>query len=85
MGDLKNPRWMYLKAILFVIGGIISGGLILLGSPEWRTAVLLAVCVWCFARAYYFAFYVIEHYIDDDFRYAGISSAIRYWFRRRDR
>lgn len=83
MGDLQNPRWMYLKAILFVIGGALSAGLIWAESPHWKTAALLVVCVWCFARAYYFAFYVIEHYIDDDFRYAGLSSAVRYWLRRR--
>ncbi len=82
MGDLQNPRWMYLKAILFVIGGVLSAGLIWAESPHWKTAALLAICVWCFARAYYFAFYVIEHYIDGDFRYAGLSSAVRYWLRR---
>ena len=74
---------MYLKAILFVVGGVLSAGLILAESLEWRTAALLAVCVWCFARAYYFAFYVIEHYIDDNFRYAGLSSVLKYWFQRR--
>jgi hypothetical protein len=29
--------------------------------------------IWCFARAYYFAFYVIEHYVDGSYRYAGLG------------
>ena len=47
-------------------------------DPRPRTAVLLAVAVWSFARAYYFAFYVIEHYIDPSYRFAGLVSLLRY-------
>ena len=32
--------------------------------PTLKTAVLLAISVWGFARAYYFAFYVVERYVD---------------------
>jgi hypothetical protein len=41
-------------------------------------AVLLAIAVWCFCRAYYFAFYVIEKYVDPTFRFSGLGSAVRY-------
>jgi predicted carbohydrate-binding protein with CBM5 and CBM33 domain len=35
---------------------------ILLIVPSLRVGALLMIAVWSFARAYYFAFYVIEHY-----------------------
>ena len=41
-----------------------------------RSAILLGLAIWCFCRAYYFAFYVIEHYIDSSYKYAGLWSAI---------
>ena len=44
---------------------------------------VLAVGIWCFCRAYYFAFYVIEHYIDPGYKFAGLSSFVRYLLRRR--
>jgi hypothetical protein len=48
-----------------------SAGL-LLEVPTLRTAVLLSVAIWGFCRAYYFAFYVVEHYIDPGYRFAGL-------------
>ena len=46
--------------------------------------LLLAVSVWCFCRFYYFAFYVIEHYVDSNYRFAGLWSFAGYlWSRRR--
>jgi len=45
--------------------------------------LLLAVAVWCFARSYYFAFYVIERYVDPGYRFAGLGSFVRYLLRRR--
>ena len=78
------PRWIYVKAALFVFGGILAAAGLLLQSPHVQTAVLLAICIWCFARAYYFAFYVIEHYVDREYRFAGLVSAIR-WITSRDR
>ncbi len=85
MPDLVNPRWMYVKAILFLAIGGISASLILLDSPHLRTAALLALCIWAFARAYYFAFYVIEKYIDPSFHFAGLLSVAKYLLRRRKR
>lgn len=79
MGDLRNSRVIYFKGILFLVGGILSGGLLLLESPSVKTLVLLAVCIWCFARCYYFVFYVIEHYVDGEYRFAGVLHFLRYW------
>ncbi len=83
--DLKNPRLLYLKAGLFILGGLLAAGLILLDQPSLRTAALLAAAIWCFARAYYFAFYVVQHYIDPGYRFAGLGSFLRYVLKRRSR
>lgn len=87
MTDISNPKLLYLKAGLFVLGGAMAAGLILLDSPSLRTATLLALSIWCFARAYYFAFYVIEHYVAGEYRYAGLGDFFIWsWkrFRKRD-
>jgi len=78
MADLKDPRLMYLKGILFLGIGLLSSGLILLLSGSWQMAVLLVLAIWSFCRLYYFIFYVIEHYIDGNFKFAGILSFLRY-------
>ena len=41
-------------------------------------ALLLALAIWAFCRAYYFAFYVIEHYIDPGFKFAGLWAMLRH-------
>jgi len=83
MSDLKGPAILYLKAVLLVVAGGIAGGLIVVGDPRPRTALLLAITIWAFARAYYFAFYVIEHYIDPAYRFSGLGSFLCYLLRRR--
>ena len=82
MRDLRHPRLMYLKALLLLLLGALATTLILLEHPSLKVAFLIGVAVWSFARAYYFAFYVIEHYIDPAYRFAGILSAIRHALRR---
>ena len=82
-GDITNPRVLYVKAGLFVLGGTMAAAVILIDRPSWKLALLLALTVWCFARAYYFAFYVIEHYVDPSYRFAGLGSFLRYVLRRR--
>jgi hypothetical protein len=81
--DLKSPRLMYLKASLFVAIGVVSSVLLLLLAPDWRVAVLLVLAVWGFCRAYYFAFYVIEHYVDGEYKFAGLTDFVRWWWNRR--
>ena len=85
MRDLHSGTWMAVKAILFVAIGITAATLILLDSPELKTAALLALIAWSFARAYYFLFYVIEHYIDPTYKFSGLLSVARYLARRRAR
>ncbi len=83
MKDLTNPLWIKLKGILFLLIGIVAVILLFLDSPTWNTAGLIVVAVWSFCRAYYFAFYVIEKYVDPDYRFSGLISFLRYWLRKR--
>jgi hypothetical protein len=48
-----------------------------------KVALLLALTVWGFCRAYYFAFYVIEHYVDPGYRFSGLFSFACYVIRRK--
>lgn len=74
---------MYLKAGLLLLIGISSAALILAESPSLKLALLLAITIWAFSRSYYFAFYVIEHYIDPRFKFSGLGSFLRYLCARR--
>ena len=83
MTDIRSPRLLYIKGALFLGLGILASTLLLMENPSLRTAALLAVAVWAFARAYYFAFYVITCYVDPGYRFAGLLSFLRYLMRRR--
>jgi len=74
---------MWVKAALFLIIGILSSALILAELPELRVLILLVLAIWSFCRAYYFAFYVIERYIDPSFRFSGLVSVLRYLWKKR--
>ncbi len=74
---------MWAKAVLFLIIGIASVSLILIELPEWRIALLLALAIWSFCRVYYFAFYVLERYIDPGFRFSGLFSLARYLWKKK--
>ncbi len=69
---------MWVKVVLFVLIGLAASALILVQVPDWRIALLLALAIWAFCRAYYFCFYVIEKYIDPSFRFSGLWSVLRY-------
>ena len=85
MKDLSNPKWIKLKGLLFVLLGVAAAVLIWLENPTLKMAALLVLVIWCFCRAYYFAFYVIEHYVDPGYKFSGLGSFIAYLFRRKDR
>lgn len=77
--------WILAKGLLFLFLGAVCAGLLIAETPSWRVTVLLAICVWSFCRFYYFAFYVIEHYVDPKFRFSGLWSFLWYLVRRSDR
>jgi uncharacterized membrane-anchored protein len=83
MKNLENPKWMFVKAALLFGIGMLSATLLVIRDPRVSTAVLLALVIWAFSRVYYFAFYVIERYIDPSFRFSGLFSAAKYAVRKR--
>ena len=85
MADLKNPKAIYAKGFLFLFNGVFAATLLILEHPTLKTAALLAIAVFCFARFYYFVFYVIEHYVDGRYKFAGLWSFVVYLFRKREK
>ena len=83
MGDITNPKLIIVKGFLFLLAGLLAALALLLECPTLRAALLLALAVWCFARFYYFAFYVIEHYVDPSYKFAGLGSFVLYLLRRK--
>ncbi|MEQ2008151.1 MAG: hypothetical protein ABMA26_15240 [Limisphaerales bacterium] len=83
MRDLQNPKLIWLKGWLFLLLGIASVVLVFLEAPSLKVALLLALTIWCFCRAYYFAFYVLERYVDSGFKFSGLGSFVAYLLRRK--
>lgn len=83
MEDIKSPRLIWFKGGLFLVLGIGSAALLLIEAPTLSVGLLLAVTVWAFCRAYYFAFYVIERYVDSRYRFSGLVSFARYLLRKK--
>ncbi|HMJ66430.1 MAG TPA: hypothetical protein VK615_13875 [Candidatus Binatia bacterium] len=83
MRDIKNPKIIWVKGIVFLLMGIAASALLVMEAPTLRVAILLAVTIWAFCRAYYFAFYVIERYVDPSYRFSGLISFVAYTLRRR--
>jgi hypothetical protein len=83
MKDLTNATWIKVKGILFLLLGIAAAAILLLENPSWKNAGLLALVIWCFCRFYYFAFYVIEKYVDSRYKFSGLLSFAKYLFNSR--
>jgi len=82
---ITNPTLLYVKGLLMLLVGVLASVLLIASHPNWKVVFLLAIAVWGFCRAYYFAFYVIEHYIDSEYRYAGLMAFARDCLQRRPR
>ena len=81
MRDLKSPFTMWIKAILFLGVGSTASILLVIELRSLKGALLLAASIWAFCRAYYFAFYVIEKYVDPAYRFSGLISVLGYLVR----
>ena len=81
--ELTNPKLIVMKGLLFLLAGALASITLIVRDPQLITALLLFAAIWCFARFYYFAFYVMEKYVDPNFRYAGILALVRYFVRAR--
>lgn len=82
MRELTSARWIMVKGMLFLLLGLVAGTLVIAEHPSLRIAALLVLAIWCFCRFYYFAFYVIEHYVDPDYKFSGLGSFARYMLRK---
>lgn len=83
MGDLQSKRLIILKGFLFLLCGVVAAATLLGENFTPRNALLLAIAVWSFCRFYYFAFYVIEKYVDPTYRFSSLWSFARYWLGKR--
>ena len=78
MADLKNPKVIWVKGFLFLAIGLFASVLLVLYAQTVTVVALYFLGVWAFCRFYYFAFYVIQHYVDPDYRFAGLLSFLKY-------
>jgi hypothetical protein len=76
--NLTSARWIKTKGILFLLLGLLSATLLFSERPTLKTALLMMIAVWSFCRFYYFAFYVIEHYVEPSYRFSGLLSFALY-------
>ena len=81
--DIESPIWLYVKGALFAVLGLLASGLLLWENPSVLAALMLAIAIWAFCRLYYFLFYVIEKYADPAYKFAGLGSLLKYWWRLR--
>jgi hypothetical protein len=78
MKNLTDEKWIKLKGMLFFLLGLLSAACLFYEHPTLSVAFLTVVAVWSFCRFYYFAFYVMEHYVDPSYRFSGLVSFARY-------
>ena len=83
MVDITNPKLIWMKGILFLLLGLFASVLLVLHSPSVTVTFLLCLSVWAFCRFYYFAFYVIQHYVDPNYRFSGLLAFLQYAIRKR--
>lgn len=83
LGDLQSTRLIHLKGWLFLLIGLMSTTCLLIELANWRLAAMILVSIWAFCRFYYYAFYVIEKYTDEQYKFAGLGSFIVFWLKKK--
>ena len=78
MANINSVKLLWCKGGLFLLLGLLAAALLIVRTGDLLVLLLLAISTWAFCRSYYFAFYVIEHYVDPSFRFAGLIDFIRY-------
>lgn len=78
MGNLKSSRAIWIKGWLFLGLGLVAVAILVVLHRDFTTLALIAIAIWSFCRFYYFAFYVIQHYVDSRYRFAGLIDFFRY-------
>lgn len=77
MRDLSSKRLIVAKGLMFLVLAGVTATLLLLEAPSLRVAAaLIVILVWASCRFYYFLFYVLQHYVDPGYRYAGLLALL---------
>ncbi|RYG68014.1 hypothetical protein EON80_12505 [bacterium] len=85
MGDIKSSRLIIFKGFLFLLAGIVAAAVLIGENFSWRNTFLVVIAIWCFCRFYYFAFYVIEKYVDPSFKFSSLWAFGIYMLKRKER
>ena len=72
MADITNRRLIITKGFLFLFLGLFASVFLICLTLSWQVTILQLISIWSFCRFYYFAFYVIQHYVDNRFRFTGL-------------
>jgi len=82
LGDIKSKRLIIAKGLLFLLVGLLPLVAIAVETASVKIIALALVAIWGFCRFYYFAFYVIEKYVDPSFRFSSLFAFVRYLLNR---
>ncbi len=80
--DYSNNKLIILKGWIFLLIAVLSLVLLVLKDPSLATIAILVIVIWSFARFYYFMFYVVQNYIDRNYKYTGPVSFIKFLFKK---
>ena len=80
---LKNTKLIYFKALLFFLIGIVGLIYCLIINNIFYLFSMLVVTIWAWCRLYYFMFYVITNYIDQEYRFSSIFNFIQYLIKKK--
>jgi len=76
--DLKSKWAIYLKAVMFIVVLSLAIALNLVDTRLNVRLLSVGIIIWASARLYYFMFYVIERYVDSEFRFSSVYSFLVY-------
>ncbi|MDH4475776.1 MAG: hypothetical protein QE274_04830 [Verrucomicrobiaceae bacterium] len=81
--DLQNHTAIVIKGGLFLFISLFASTLLLIEHWSWRTVLLLTLALWGFCRFYFFAFYVIERWVDPTYKFSGLTSFLTWCLKNR--
>lgn len=82
MKPIESKKLIIIKGFLFLLAGVLASALFLLENFSWKRFLFLLLIIWTFCRFYYFMFYVIEKYVDGEYKFSGIVSFLFYLFKK---
>ena len=84
LGDIKSKKLILFKGFLFLALGLFALAGLAFEVQNIRPIACALIAIWAFCRFYYFMFYCIEKYVDPTYKFAGLTSFVMYFIRRRD-